>query len=68
MTMKNLLLELLRMKIKRGEPLQKPALRTIYPDIYVSEYVWFHLHHVSCRWAKDYFARTAVEKYFETIK
>jgi hypothetical protein len=45
-----------------------PKFRTVHPDEPVSEYIWFMMFHVSCRWAKEYYAQTAVKKYYETIK
>jgi hypothetical protein len=52
----------------KGEKLPPPSFRTVEPDEMVSQYVWFHMLHVSSRWAKDYFARHAAENYITKIK
>jgi hypothetical protein len=52
----------------KGEKLPPPSFKTVHPDEKVSQYVWFHMLHVSSRWAKDYFARHAAENYINNIK
>ena len=64
--MKNLLRNLFARR--KSKPMPPPKFRTVHPDEPVSEYIWFMMFHVSCRWAKEYYAQTAVKKYYETIK